>query len=210
MKGAATARDIQGTHHNSADKSRKASATAKGNLIIVSRQKQNKGKGQYIEHDNLEDEASTNNETADEANNGGSNVDGHGTRPNGAGKRGKGASTARGTQGTHHDCVEEGREDRAIARNADGARSDSTDKVNDGVTNTNGLPPSPSSVATNHQSRRDFLCLLSNDRNYQKLLLLLCAAEVCNSILACALFKPFPEGQPVQGNATSMDNVEVQ
>jgi hypothetical protein len=208
-KGVATAKDVQGTRHNGADKRRKASATAKGNPIIVSRRKRNKGKGRYIERDDSEDEASPNNETADEANNGGSIVDGHGTHPNGAGKSGKGASTARDTQGTRHDHVEEGGEDRATARNADGARSDSANKVNDGGTNTNGLPPSPSSAATNRQSRRDFLRSLSDDHNYQKLLLLLRAAEVCNSIFSCALSKPFPEGRPVQGNATSMGNVEV-
>ena len=193
-KGAATAKDVQGTHHNVADKSRKASMTAKGNPIIVSRQKQNKGKGQYIEHDDLEDEASANNEMADEANDGGSNVDGHGTPPNAAGKNRKGASTARDTQGTCHNYVKEGGEDRAISRNADGAQSGSTDKVNNGGSSTNGLPPSPSSVATNCQSYRDFLRSLSDNRNYQKLLLLLRAAEVCDSILACALSKPFPEG----------------
>ena len=164
-KGAATATDVQGTRHNGADKVRKASATAKGNPIIVSRRKRNKGKGRYIERDDSEDEASANNE--------------------------------------------EGGEDRGTAGNADGPRSDSADKVNDGGTNTNGLPPSPSSMAMNRQSRRDFLRSLSDDQNYQKLLLLLRAAEVCNSILACALSKPFPEGQPVQGNATSMGNVEV-
>ena len=209
-KGATTAKDVQGTHHNIADKSRKASTTAKGNPIIVSRQKRNKGKGQYIECDDSEDEASANNEMADEANDGGSNVNGHGTRPNAAGKNRKGASTARDTQGTRHDHVEEGEEDRAISRNADGARFDSTDKVNNGGSSTNGLPPSPRSVATNCQSCRDFLHLLSGNWNYQKLLLLLRAAEVCDSLLACALSKPFPEGRPVQGNATSIGNVEVQ
>jgi hypothetical protein len=201
---------VQGTHHNVADKSRKASTTAKGNPIIVSRRKWNKGKGQYIERDDSEDEASANNEMADEANDGGSNVNGHGTCPNAAGKNGKSASTARDTQGIRHDHVEEGEEDRAISRNADGTRSDSTDKVKNGGSSTNGLPASPSSVATNHQSHRDFLHSLSDDRNYQKLLLLLCAAEVCDSILVCAPSKPFPEGRPVQGNATSMGNVEVQ
>ena len=119
---------------------------------------------------------------ADEANDGGSNVDGHGTRPNAAGKNRKGASTARDTQGTRHDRVEEGVGDRAISRNADGTRSDSTYKVNNGGSSTNGLPLSPSSVATNRQSHRDFLRSLSDDRNYQKLLLLLHAAEVCDSI----------------------------
>ena len=182
----------------------------RANPITVSWRRRNKGKGQYIECDDSEDEASANNEMADEANDGGSNVNGHGTRPNAAGKNGKGASTARDTQGTRHDCVEEGKEDRAISRNADGARSDSTDKVNNGGSSTNGLPPSPSSVATNRQSHRDFLHSLSDNRNYQKLLLLLHAAEVCDSILACALSKPFPEGRPVQGNTTSMGNVEVQ
>jgi hypothetical protein len=72
----------------------------RANPIKVSRRRRNKRKDRYIDSDDTDDEAASNDETTDEADDDGLNGDEHGTRPKGAGKSGKGAATATDVQGT--------------------------------------------------------------------------------------------------------------
>ena len=68
-------------------------------------------------------------------------------------------------------------------RSDEGDKNDQSDNTNDGDNTAKVLPPTPLSASETRMGRREFLATLSNDKNYQKLLLLIRAANVSNMLL---------------------------
>ena len=87
--------------------------------------------------------------------------------------------------------------------------SSCTEQSEKGGTYATSLSQFPQSTALTQKSHCTFLALLSNDKNYQKLLLLLCVAKVSNELLVFALTDRCPGWQPLGENSTSMGNMRI-
>jgi len=63
-------------------------------------------------------------------------------------------------------------------------KNDQSDNTHDGANTAKVLPPTPLSASDTRMGRHEFLATLSKDKNYQKLLLLIRAANVSNTLLS--------------------------
>jgi hypothetical protein len=63
-------------------------------------------------------------------------------------------------------------------------KNDQSNNTNDGDDTAKVLPPTPLSASETRMGCREFLATLSKDKNYQKLLLLIRAANVSNTLLS--------------------------
>src|ERR1700676_2648197 len=68
-------------------------------------------------------------------------------------------------------------------RSDEGDKNDQSDNTNDGDNTAKVLPPTPLSASETRMGHCEFLATLSNNKNYQKLLLLIRAANVSNTLL---------------------------
>ena len=92
------------------------------------------------------------------------------TNPTAASKRKPKASKAQSIDGDDSDDAAVDKDNNTNPSNTYNANADAA------------LPPTPLSASETRNSRRTFLATLSDDQNYQKLLLLLRAAKVSNML----------------------------